>query len=91
MAGPLADWYVGAITNPNHEVKVITGDVESPMDCILLHNASVVIDYAHPSAKGIVIKHEGHQRFMKTYFDTLWAALPAKQAVVEPELKLAVQ
>ena len=89
VAGPMADWYRGAIKNPRHEVKVIEGNVEKPMDCILLHNASVVIDYAHPTAKGIVIRHEGYQSFMSTYFDTLWAALPESAPTVK--IELAVQ
>lgn len=75
VAGERTDWYLGAIKNPNHELRVLPANTELRSDIILADDAMIVLDYTrgHPSA--LKIKQRNLYLSMMAMFERLWKEL----------------
>lgn len=73
--GPLTQWYLGHIKNPNHQVRIIKDEDPNLADLIVVDD-SVILSLNSPESESAVqIKNAHYASFMRWYFMNLWDRL----------------
>ncbi len=75
VSGPVADWYITKINNPNHHLKEIAADKKFFSDMIIGQGTVVILNYYQENQVGIKIKEPDFYQSMVTLFETLWEKL----------------
>ena len=74
--GPMTEWYVQQIANPNHQVKRVSRQPQSVADLVILESIVIVSLMSPQSECALEIKNKHFADFNRWYFTTLWELLP---------------
>ncbi|MDP3976350.1 MAG: helix-turn-helix domain-containing protein [bacterium] len=75
VAGPMANWYMKKIKNPNHQVKTIPTDKKILSDMIMIEGAVYLMQFSPQREVGIRIVEPDFYESMKTVFEIMWENL----------------
>ncbi len=74
VEGPMCDWYLQRIRNPNHSVRVLPRHTEYITDLILVKDTLVFLDYSLESRAAIKITHRNLFISFSALFEELWGS-----------------
>ena len=72
VAGPKSDWYVRAIKNPHHLVRMLPRETVIISDIILFSGNVLITNYTEQSAQSVLIEEESLFNTMGGIFEALW-------------------
>ena len=75
VAGPMTDWYLKRISNPNHQVKEIPSDKNIFSDMILSDGIVTLLHYEANREVAFRITHDDYYMSMMCVFEMLWDSL----------------
>lgn len=75
VRGPLCDWWISNIDNPNHRIIQVQMTSGLLTDQIITRNEVVLTNYSPGREMCIVIKHPDYHELMTEVFNLLWQSL----------------
>jgi predicted transcriptional regulator len=81
--GPMTRWYIGEISNPNHEVRVLDSASPYYTNMILRDGVVALTHYDREGMNTIRIEHPDYYNSMLFVFERLWASLPSTMPLVK--------
>ncbi|MEK7673496.1 MAG: helix-turn-helix domain-containing protein [Patescibacteria group bacterium] len=75
VSGPMTDWYIKQVNNPNHSLRQVPESSGIMTDFILLRGSIYLLDYDPKNEVAVKITHDAHFKSMQAMFDMVWQSI----------------